>query len=132
MSGSASVKRRFGHRARLALSRDQAAALDAQAHAARALWNLLHDWWTMTPRCRRSLKAADSAIRQARTDIDWLAILPAQAAQAVLRTYVRAWTNCWEGRAGEPNFNRYRTVMSVDIPQGCDLHVSGCTAAGAW
>lgn len=124
MSDTAPVKRQFGHRARLALSRDQVTALDAQAHAARAMWNLLHDWWTMTPQCRRSPKAADSAIRQARTDIDWLTILPAQAAQAVLKTYLRAWINCWEGRAGEPNFKaRHRSVMAVDIPQGRDLHV---------
>ncbi|WP_433472876.1 RNA-guided endonuclease InsQ/TnpB family protein [Spirillospora sp. CA-142024] len=122
--GGGVVKRQFGHRARLALSHDQVAVLDAQAHAARTMWNLLHDYWTMTPRCKRSLAAADAAIRQARRDIDWLAVLPAQAAQAVLKTYYRAWINCWEGRADEPNFKaRFRTLMSVDIPQGRDLHV---------
>ncbi|WP_207946401.1 hypothetical protein [Actinomadura sp. 7K507] len=106
MSGSASVQRQSGHRARLVLSREQVTALDAQAHAARAMWNLLHDWWTMTPKCRRSLEAADAAIRQARTDIDRLAILPAQAARAVLKTYVRAWINCWEGRGVNPTTAR--------------------------
>ncbi|NUS85036.1 MAG: transposase, partial [Streptomyces sp.] len=78
-------KRQFGHRARLALTPVQVRLIDAQAHAARAMWNLLHDLWTMTPRCRRSLKAADEAIRRARKEIDWLAVLPAQAAQAVLK-----------------------------------------------
>ncbi|MDO0912092.1 transposase [Streptomyces sp. DT2A-34] len=98
--------------------------MDSQAHAARATWNLLHDLWMMTPKCRRSLRAADEAIRQARRDIDWLAVLPAQAAQVVLKTYHRAWKNCWEGRADAPNFKaRFRTMMSVDIPQGRDLHV---------
>ncbi|MFI6492490.1 RNA-guided endonuclease InsQ/TnpB family protein [Streptomyces sp. NPDC050564] len=99
--------------------------MDDQAHAARATWNLLHDLWTMTPKCRRSLSCMDAAIRQARKDIDWLAVLPAQAAQAVLKTYHRAWVNRWEGRADEPNFKaRFRTVMSVDIPQGRDLNVT--------
>ncbi len=101
-------KRRAGHRARLAVSPAQAVKLDEQAHAARALWNLLHDWWTMMPREKRSLEAADAAIRQARKEIDWLAVVPAQAAQAVLKTYFQAWRNCWEGRAGAPRFRRGR------------------------
>ncbi|MGW5253559.1 RNA-guided endonuclease InsQ/TnpB family protein [Streptomyces sp. NPDC004012] len=117
-------KRQFRHRARLELTPAQTLLIDAQAHAARATWNLLHDFWTMTPKCRRSLKAADAAIRQARKDVDWLAVLPAQAAQAVLKTYFQAWKNCWDGRAGEPDFKaRFRTVMSVDIPQGRDLNI---------
>ncbi|KNE80385.1 transposase, partial [Streptomyces fradiae] len=109
----------------MALTPVQVRLVDAQAHAARATWNLLHDFWTMTPKCRRSLKAADEAIRQARKEIDWLGVLPAQAAQAVLKAYHQAWKNCWEGRAGEPNFKaRLRTVMSVDIPQGRDLQIT--------
>lgn len=79
----------------------------------------------MTPKCRRSLKGADTAIRQARKEIDWLGVLPAQAAQAVLKTYFQAWKNCFEGRADEPTFKaRLRTVMSVDIPQGRDLNIT--------
>ncbi|MCP2350252.1 RNA-guided endonuclease InsQ/TnpB family protein [Nonomuraea roseoviolacea] len=108
----------------MALTPVQSRILDDQAHAARTMWNLLHDWWLMLPQDKRSLAAADAAIRQARRDIDWLAVLPAQAAQAVLKTYFRAWKNCWEGRAGEPNYKaRGRTVMSVDIPQGRDLQI---------
>ncbi len=106
------------------MSPAQAVKLDEQAHAARALWNLLHDWWTMMPRETRSLEAADAAIRQARKEIDWLAVLPAQASQAVLKTYFQAWRNCWEGRAGAPRFKaRSRSVMAVDIPQGRDLNL---------
>ncbi|MFC3996657.1 RNA-guided endonuclease InsQ/TnpB family protein [Nocardiopsis sediminis] len=125
MSTGATVKRHAGHRARLALSREQASLLDAQAHAARTMWNLLHAWWAMASENRRvSLKDADTAIKQARKDIPWLAALPAQAAQAVLKTYLQAWRNCWDGRAEEPAFkSRLRSVMSVDIPQGRDLHV---------
>ncbi|WP_185932812.1 RNA-guided endonuclease TnpB family protein [Streptomyces sp. WAC 01325] len=118
-------KRQFGHRARLALPPAQIRLMDDQAHAARTLWNLLHDWWTMLPKDKRCLAAADTAIRQARGEIDWLAVLPAQAAQAVLKTYFQAWKNCWAGRADAPNFKaRIRTVMSVDIPQGRDLNIT--------
>ncbi|WP_238545545.1 MULTISPECIES: RNA-guided endonuclease InsQ/TnpB family protein [Streptomyces] len=117
--------RQFGHRARLALTSAQIRLMDDQAHAARTMWNCLHDWWTMLPKEKRSLAAADAATRQARKEIDWLGVLPAQAAQAVLNTYFQVWRNCWDGRADEPNFKaRSRTVMSVDIPQGRDLNIS--------
>ncbi|MFG2375281.1 RNA-guided endonuclease InsQ/TnpB family protein [Streptomyces sp. NPDC048504] len=117
-------KRQFGHRARLALTPAQTRLMDGQAHAARAMWNQLHDLWQMTPKCQRSVTRMDQALRQARKEIDWYAVLPAQAAQAVLKTYVQAWRNCWAGRADEPNFKaRFRTVMSVDIPQGRDLQI---------
>ncbi|WP_331729178.1 transposase (plasmid) [Streptomyces sp. NBC_01003] len=117
-------KRQFGHRARLALTPAQVRLMDDQAHAARAMWNQLHDLWRMTPKCQRSLTRLDQTLRQARKEIDWYAVLPAQAAQAVLKTYFQAWRNCWDGRADEPNFKaRFRTVMSVDIPQGRDLQI---------
>ncbi|MEV7522268.1 transposase [Streptomyces sp. NPDC091371] len=125
MSEQASVKRQFGHRARLALSPAGVRKADDQAHAARTMWNLLHAWWQMMPKEKRTLKHADAAIRQAREDIDFLAVLPAQAAQAVLKTYFQAWRNCWDNRADAPNFKgRIRTVMSVDIPQGRDLNIT--------
>ncbi|MBE4737881.1 RNA-guided endonuclease InsQ/TnpB family protein [Streptomyces caniscabiei] len=125
MSQGTLVKRQFGHRARLALSPAGIRAADDQAHAARTMWNLLHAWWQMMPKEKRTLAHADAAIRQARKDIDFLAVLPAQAAQAVLKTYVQAWKNCWDGRADAPNFKgRLRTVMSVDIPQGRDLNIT--------
>ena len=120
------MKVNHGHVRRLALTPGQEAALDEQGHAARALWNLLHDWWTWGGKARRpSLKQADEAIRQARKDIPWLADLPAQAAQQVLKTYMRAWKNCWEGRAQAPEFkSRMRARMAVDVPQGRDLDIA--------
>lgn len=125
MSQGILVKRQFGHRARLALSPAWVRKADDQAHAARTMWNLLHAWWQMMPKEKRTLGHADAAIRQAREDIDFLAVLPAQAAQAVLKTYFQAWKNCWDGRADAPNFKgRLRTVMSVDVPQGRDLNVT--------
>ncbi len=124
MSQGTLVKRQFGHRARLVLSHAEVSAADAQAHAARTMWNLLHAWWQMMPKDKRTLAHADAAVRRARKDLDFLAVLPAQAAQAVLKTYVQAWKNCWQGRADAPNFKgRIRSVMSVDIPQGRDLNI---------
>jgi putative transposase len=105
---------------------EQDTALTEQAHTARAMWNLLHEWWLIGGKHRRpTLKQADAAIRQARKDIDWLAVLPAQAAQQVLKQYHRAWVNCWEGRAGPPTFkSRTRSRMAVDVPQGRDLDIT--------
>ncbi|MFD4348654.1 RNA-guided endonuclease InsQ/TnpB family protein [Streptomyces coelicoflavus] len=124
MSQDTLFKRQFGHHARLALSPAEESKADAQAHAARTMWNCLHAWWQMMPKEKRTLANADAAIRQARQDIGFLAVLPAQAAQAVLKTYFRAWKNCWEGRADAPNFKgRFRSVMSVDVPQGRDLNM---------
>ncbi|MFU8850227.1 RNA-guided endonuclease InsQ/TnpB family protein [Micromonospora sp. SL1-18] len=115
-----------GYVRRLILTPGQVAALDVQGHAARALWNLLHEWWMWGGTGRRpSLKDADEAIRQARRDIPWLADLPAQAAQQVLKTYVRAWKNFFEGRARPPEFkSRVRSRMGVDVPQARDLAVT--------
>ncbi|MGW4759113.1 RNA-guided endonuclease InsQ/TnpB family protein [Streptomyces chartreusis] len=124
MSQGAFVKRQFGHRARLVLPYAEVLKADEQAHAARTMWNCLHAWWQMMPKGKRTLANADAAIRQARNDVDFLAVLPAQAAQAVLKTYYQAWKNCWDGRADAPNFKgRFRSVMSVDIPQGRDLQI---------
>ncbi|MFE2036341.1 RNA-guided endonuclease InsQ/TnpB family protein [Streptomyces scopuliridis] len=109
----------------MALTPAQVRLMDDQAHAARTMWNCLHDWWTMLPKEKRSLAAADAAIREARKEIDWLGVLPAQASQAVLKAYFQAWKNCWDGRADAPNFKaRFRSVMSVDIPQGRDLNIT--------
>ncbi|MGW1887521.1 RNA-guided endonuclease InsQ/TnpB family protein [Streptomyces sp. NPDC001970] len=125
MSQGTLAKRKFGHRARLVLSPAEVSTAEAQAYAARTMWNLLHAWWQMMSKDKRTLANADAAIRQARKDLDFLAVLPAQAAQAVLKTYFQAWKNCWEGRADAPTFKgRFRSVMSVDVPQGRDLNIT--------
>ncbi|MBT2493495.1 transposase [Streptomyces sp. ISL-96] len=119
------MRQRRGYRARLALTCDQAAQLDQQAHAARALWNLLHELFTACRSRRPPLAYMDGEIRWARANVDWLGMLPAQAAQAVLKTYHRAWVNCWEGRADQPIYkSRARAPLAVDIPQGRDLQVA--------
>jgi putative transposase len=116
---------KHGYIRRLTLTPQQNAALNAQGHAARALWNLLHEWWNWGGKIRRpTQKQADQAIRHARKEIDWLADVPAQAAQQVLKAYIRAWKNCHEGRAQAPKFKaRARTRMGVDVPQATALKV---------
>ncbi|MFI1253720.1 RNA-guided endonuclease InsQ/TnpB family protein [Streptomyces netropsis] len=122
------LKRQRGHKALLDLTPTQLWKIEDQGHAARAMWNLLHDLWTMTPKCQRSLARMDAEIRRARKEVDWLAALPAQAAQQVLKTYMRAWSNCWEGRAEAPTFKaRFRTRAAIDIPQGRDLRIKRLT-----
>jgi len=119
------VTRHRGCRARLVLTATQEDGLDQQAHAARALWNLLHELFLASGVRRPPFSYFDSEIRWARANIDWLAELPAQAAQAVLKTYRKAWVNCWEGRAEAPTYkSRSRAVPAVDIPQSRDLRVA--------
>ncbi|MFC5721009.1 RNA-guided endonuclease InsQ/TnpB family protein [Streptomyces gamaensis] len=118
------MKQQRGHKARLYLTPSQAKTAEEQGHAARTMWNCLHSWWTMLPKDKRNLADADAAIRQGRKDLDFLGVLPAQAAQQVLKTYFRAWQNCWEGRAQAPDFKgRFRSRMAIDIPQGRDLQI---------
>ncbi|MBW5484602.1 RNA-guided endonuclease InsQ/TnpB family protein [Streptomyces bambusae] len=118
------MKQQRGHKAKLYLTPSQTLTADDQGHAARTMWNCLHSWWTMLPKGKRNLADADQAIRQGRKDLDFLSDLPAQAAQQVLKTYFRAWQNCWEGRAEAPNFKaRFRSRMAIDIPQGRDLQI---------
>ncbi|GAA4209807.1 transposase [Microbispora amethystogenes] len=121
------VRQARAHVARLDLSAAQVAVLDGQAHTARALWNLLHEYCTFRQGRLASVKDCDAAIRQARREIDWMGRLPAQAAQAVLRTYRQAWANFFDPGhpAGRPGFkSRSRSRMAVDVPQGRDLDIA--------
>ncbi|MFI6454995.1 RNA-guided endonuclease InsQ/TnpB family protein [Streptosporangium amethystogenes] len=120
------VKQTRAHVARLDLSAAQVAVLDAQAHTARALWNLLHEYFTFRQGRLASVKDCDAAIRQARREIDWMGQLPAQAAQAVLKTYRQAWANFLnpDHPAQRPTFKgRLRSRLAVDVPQARDLQI---------
>ena len=110
----------------LAPSAAQAQVLDRQAAAARTLWNLIHAHHTFFESSRRwpSWADSDAAIRQARKDIDWLAVLPAQAAQQVLKAYRQAWSNYWNGAHGRPTWKTRRARRAVDVPQARDLNLA--------
>ncbi|WP_405146960.1 transposase [Sphaerisporangium sp. NBC_01403] len=127
MSGQESVKRQRGHKACLELTCDQFALLDQQASAAITIWNCLHAYWTHFPGRRPTLAQADQAIRQARTDFPFLAALPAQAAQAVLKTYRQAWENFFnpDHPAKRPTFKskKNRPRLAVDVPQVRNMRI---------
>jgi putative transposase len=127
MSGRGMVKRQRGHKARLELTCDQSALLDEQASAAITIWNCLHAYWTHFPGRRPTLAQADQAIRQARTDFPFLAALPAQAAQAVLKTYRQAWENFFnpDHPAKRPTFKskKNRPRLAVDVPQVRNMRI---------
>ncbi|WGI36073.1 transposase (plasmid) [Mycolicibacterium aubagnense] len=104
----------------------QEQTLRQQADAGRALWNLIHAHHTFHAPSRRwpSWAQSDAAIRQARKDIDWLALLPAQAAQQVLKAYKQAWSNYWNGSHGRPTWKTRQARRAVDVPQARDLNVT--------
>ncbi|KJE24806.1 transposase [Frankia torreyi] len=105
--------------------------LDGQGHAARGLWNLLHEWHIMCREHRRSalpLAAVDRQMREARKSppegFEWLSLLPAQACQQVLKQYQAAWKRCYAGLARPPRFRfRRRARLAVDVPQASGLQV---------
>jgi putative transposase len=110
----------------MAPSSAQSDVLDRQTSAARALWNLIHAHHTFYEGSKRwpSWTESDTAIRQARKDIDWLAVLPAQAAQQVLKAYKQAWLNYWNGTHGRPTWKTLRARRAVDVPQARDLNLT--------
>lgn len=119
------------HVARLRPSAIQTEALDAQGHAARGLWNLLHEWHLS---CMENgghmpaLKDAARQIREARVNppdgFGWLAGLPSQACGQVLKHYRRAWDRCFKGLARRPRFrSKHRYRPAVDISQAGHLHI---------
>jgi putative transposase len=125
------VARHRTHVARIYPTPAQRMVLDRQGHTARALWNLLHEWYT----CRNggiarrpSVAEVDRQLRAARTDPlpgwQWLAELPAQATQQVLKHYLRTWNRFYEGSANPPKPKRRNGRLAVDVPQASQLRVT--------
>src|SRR6266516_916397 len=130
-SGSDRV-RYYAFSARLYLSAEQAATLDRQGHTARALWNLLHEWHTWrgaggSIAKRPSPAEIDRQLREARINpppgYEWLAQLPAQATQQVLKHYLHAWNRYWKRLAGRPMYKRRSAHLAVDNPQAGKLNI---------
>jgi putative transposase len=128
------VVRRRSHAARIYPTPAQAAVLHRQGHTARALWNLLHNWYT----CRNggiakrpSTAEIDRQLRGARTDPlpswEWLADLPCQATQQVLKHYLRAWDQFYKGLARPPRLRKRSARLAVDVPQASKLCVARLT-----
>jgi putative transposase len=120
------------HAARLYPTASQAEALNEQGHTARALWNLIHEWCTWggsghSGAGRPTAAEMDRQLRDARSDPlpdwEWLATLPAQATQQVLKHYLRAWKRFFDGLAGPPRFKKRSSHMAVDVPQASGLRI---------
>jgi putative transposase len=125
------VARHRTHVARIYPTPAQAVVLDRQGRTARALWNLLHEWYI----CRNggiarrpSVAEIDRQLRAARTDPlpgwEWLAELPAQATQQVLKNYLRAWNRFYAGSANPPKSKKGNGRLAVDVPQASQLRVT--------
>ena len=93
-AGQADTARKY----RLYPAREQADRLTAWGHTCRAVWNIALEQRQFAWQQRRhTLRAAGQCayLTQARADLDWLADLPAQSAQQVLRHLDRAYDNWW-------------------------------------
>jgi putative transposase len=126
----ATAIRRRAHIARLYPTAAQAEALDRQGHTARAMWNLLHEWYTWGDGqiARRPSRAEiDRQLRESRTNPlpgwEWPGQLPAQASQQVVKHYFRAWDRFYKGVSKRPRFKKRSRHMTVDSPQASDLRI---------
>ena len=100
-------------------------AITGQGHTARALWNLIHDYYTFHHRRRPTATELAKAIQQGRRDLPWLAELPAQACQQIQRTYLTSWKRFFAGTSGRPQFKgRSKTRSGFDVPQARDLNIT--------
>jgi putative transposase len=111
----------MGRKYRLYPTGGQAERLAGWGHTCRAVWNLAlaqrQFAWTqrgatlgLVQQCRQ--------LTGARAELPWLADLPAQSAQQVLRHLDRAFDNWWDPAhpAGAPRFKKRGTHLSIPFP----------------
>jgi putative transposase len=100
----------------------QAERLTAWAHTCRWLWNVALEQrqivWQTWHRPMRSNEQS-SHVTFARAELDWVADLPAQSAQQVLRHLDDAYDNWWNPQhtAGPPRYKKRGARMSVPFPR---------------
>ena len=99
----------------------QADRLTAWGHTCRAVWNLaLEQRRFIWEQRRRTLRAFEQSahLTRARADMDWIADLPAQCAQQVLRNLDRAYDNWWNPShpASAPENKKRTAALSVNFP----------------
>jgi transposase len=113
-----------GRRYRLVLGPVQQQRLCAWSGALRALWNAaLEQRQTAWRACGVSVGYAQQCadLTAARSEIVWLAEVPAQAAQQTLRDLDRAFAAFFDGRARYPRWRSSRRSCGIRFPQG--VHV---------
>jgi putative transposase len=90
-------------------------------HACRAIWNLALEQRRFAWQQRRhTMRAVEQCahLTQARADLPWLADLPAQCAQQILRHLDQAYDNWWNPahRAGVPECKKRTPSLSITFP----------------
>ena len=110
-----------GRRYRLYPNADQAERLVAWGHTCRAVWNVALEQrqfaWTQRRHTMRAIEQC-AHLTQSRADLDWIADLPAQCAQQILRHLDQAYDNWWnpEHPASAPERKKRRGHLSVSFP----------------
>ena len=110
-----------GRRYRAYPTSEQAVRLTEWGHSCRAVWNIALEQRQFAWRQRGATIRASGqcrALTQARAELPWLADLPAQSAQQVLRQLDRAYDNWWnpEHPAKAPTFRRRGAGLSIPFP----------------
>jgi putative transposase len=110
-----------GRRYRAYPTLEQAGRLTEWGHSCRAVWNLALEQRQYLYRHRGlTLRAVEQCaqLTRARGELPWLADLPAQSAQQVLRHLDRAYDNWWNPQhpAGPPTFKKRRDRLAVPFP----------------
>ena len=121
MEQSRGVKADDGRRYRAYPLPEQARRLTGWGHSCRAVWNLALAQRDHLYRHRGvTLRANAQCVQltRARSDLPWLADLPAQSAQQVLRQLERAYDNWWNPAhpAGPPRFKKRSDRVVVPFP----------------
>jgi putative transposase len=117
----AGVKADTGRRYRAYPTPRQAERLTGWSHSCRAVWNLALEQRQYLYRHRGvTLRAVEQCaqLTRARSELPWLADLPAQSAQQVLRQLDRAYDTWWNPQhpAGPPRFKKRRNRLVVPFP----------------
>ena len=120
-----------GRRYRAYPTPGQAGRLTGWGHSCRAVWNLALEQRRFAWRQRgRTVRSAEQCrhLTDARADMPWLADLPAQSAQQVLRQLDRAYDNWWNPKhpAQAPTFRKRSGGLSIPFP-GQAVQVRRCS-----
>jgi len=115
------VQADIGRKYRLYPTADQAERLIRWGHTCRALWNVALEQrrfaWQQRHHPMRAIEQC-AHLTHARRDLDWMADLPAQCGQQILRRLDAAYDN-WQNpdhRAGAPVHHKRMGCMSVPFP----------------
>jgi putative transposase len=118
---SSGAKADAGRRYRVYPTPAQAERLTGWGHSCRAVWNLglaqRQHLWRHRGYTLRSVEQC-AQLTLARAELPWLADLPAQSAQQVLRQLDRAFDHWWnpEHPAGPPRFRKRSAGLAVPFP----------------